>query len=126
VLDALSVPETYFWREFDQIRAIVCRSCRSSPARARPDSIRSAPCATGEEPLTIAMALEEAGWFERASFEIHGSDGSPAAIARAQAGRYRQRDAGAARRAPENISSPPATPSSRGPSWRGGFRHGAS
>src|SRR5712671_4298963 len=25
VLDALSVPETYFWREMDQIRAIVCR-----------------------------------------------------------------------------------------------------
>jgi len=92
VLDALSVPETYFWREFDQIRAIVCRVVPELARRARgPIRIWSAPCATGEEPLTIAMALEEAGWFDRASFEIHGSDGSPAAIARAQAGRYRQR-----------------------------------
>ena len=24
-MDALSVPETYFWREIDQIRAVVCR-----------------------------------------------------------------------------------------------------
>ena len=37
------------------------------------------------------MALEEAGWFDRASIEIHASDGSPAAIAKARAGRYRQR-----------------------------------
>src|ERR1700704_5284163 len=26
VMDALSVPETYFWREMDQIRAVVCRA----------------------------------------------------------------------------------------------------
>ena len=30
-------------------------------------------------------------WFARAPIEIHGSDGSPAAIARARAGRYRDR-----------------------------------
>ena len=92
VLDALSVPETYFWREIDQIRAVVNRVVpelvRRSPGPIR---IWSAPCATGEEPLTIAMALDEAGWFDRVSIEIHGSDGSPAAIARAKAGRYRAR-----------------------------------
>jgi chemotaxis protein methyltransferase CheR len=92
VLDALSVPETYFWREMDQIRAIVCRVipdlARRSAAGIR---IWSAPCASGEEPLTIAMALNEAGWFDRIPIEIHGSDGSPAAIAKARAGRYRQR-----------------------------------
>ena len=53
--------------------------------------IWSIPCATGEEPLTIAMALEEAGWFDRARIEIHASDGSPAAIAKARAGLYRER-----------------------------------
>jgi chemotaxis protein methyltransferase CheR len=56
-----------------------------------PIRIWSAPCATGEEPLTIAMALNEAGWFERARIEIHGSDGSAAAIRRARAGQYRGR-----------------------------------
>jgi chemotaxis protein methyltransferase CheR len=92
VLDALSVPETYFWREIDQIRAVVCRIMPELARRSRaPIRIWSAPCATGEEPLTIAMALNEAGWFERAAIEIHASDGSPAAIAKARAGRYRPR-----------------------------------
>jgi chemotaxis protein methyltransferase CheR len=92
VMDALSVPETYFWREIDQIRAVVCRVVPEL-ARRHHDVIRiwSAPCATGEEPLTIAMALEEAGWFERADIEIHASDGSAAVLAKAHAGRYRTR-----------------------------------
>jgi chemotaxis protein methyltransferase CheR len=92
VLDVLSVPETYFWREIDQIRAVVCRVVPELVRRSRgPIRIWSAPCASGEEPLTIAMALNEAGWFDRASIEIHASDGSPAAIAKARAGRYRER-----------------------------------
>ena len=37
------------------------------------------------------MVLDEAGWFERAPIEIHASDASPAALARARAGRYRER-----------------------------------
>jgi chemotaxis protein methyltransferase CheR len=92
VLDALSVPETYFWREMDQITAIVCRAVPEL-ARRGDGVIRiwSAPCATGEEPLTIAMALTEAGWFDRVPIEIHGSDASSAAIDKARAGRYRQR-----------------------------------
>ena len=49
------------------------------------------PCASGEEPLTIAMMLDMAGWFGRAPIEIHASDASPAQVARARAGRYRER-----------------------------------
>ncbi|MGH9140983.1 MAG: CheR family methyltransferase, partial [Vicinamibacterales bacterium] len=72
VMDALSVPETYFWREIDQIRAIVCRVVPELARRgAGVIRIWSAPCATGEEPLTIAMALNEAGWFDRLPIEIH-------------------------------------------------------
>jgi len=92
VLDALSVPETYFWREIDQVKAVVNRVVPELARGARgPLRIWSAPCASGEEPLTIAMVLEEAGWFDRAAIEIHGGDGSPAAIAKARAGRYRAR-----------------------------------
>jgi len=92
VLDALSVPETYFWREIDQIQAVAHRVVPELARRSRaPIRIWSAPCATGEEPLTIAIALEEAGWFDRAWIEIHAGDGSPTAIAKARAGRYRQR-----------------------------------
>jgi chemotaxis protein methyltransferase CheR len=93
VADALSVPETYFWREMDQVRAIVDHVVPAivEAQPSRPLRIWSVPCATGEEPLTIAMLLEERGWFDRARIEIHASDASPAALARAAAGLYRER-----------------------------------
>lgn len=93
VMDALAVPETYFWREIDQIQAIarhvIPALLRAFPAT--PLRIWSVPCASGEEPLTIAMVLEEARLFDQGMIEIHGSDASGAAIQRARAGRYRER-----------------------------------
>jgi chemotaxis protein methyltransferase CheR len=92
VVNALSVQETYFWREFDQVRALVqtlvpqWKEQGGSTLR-----IWSAACATGEEPLTIAMALNEAGWFEKASIEILASDASTKAIERAKQGVYKER-----------------------------------
>ncbi len=93
VMDALAVQETYFWREVDQIRAVASRVLPElvDALRGAPLRIWSVPCASGEEPLTIAMVLEEAGWFDRAPIEIHASDGSAAAVARAREGRYRDR-----------------------------------
>jgi chemotaxis protein methyltransferase CheR len=93
VLDALSVQETFFWREIDQVRALVDVVVPSYFAKPRPEPLRiwSAACATGEEPLTIAMALNEAGWLQRAPIEIRASDGSTCAIERARSGTYRER-----------------------------------
>ena len=93
VMDALAVPESYFWREIDQIRALVDVIVPSvaGTLAGRPLRIWSVPCAGGEEPLTIAMMLDQAGWFDRAPIEIYASDASPAAIARATEARYRER-----------------------------------
>jgi chemotaxis protein methyltransferase CheR len=93
VMDALSVPETYFWREADQFKALAEAMLPQIAARYREGIVRiwSVPCASGEEPLSIAMALEEAGWFSRMPIQIHGSDASEAALAKARAGRYRER-----------------------------------
>ena len=93
VMNALSVQETYFWREIDQVRVLVQTLLPQWHARSDSSTMRiwSAACATGEEPLTIAMALNEAGWFERASIEIVASDASSKAIERAEAGVYRGR-----------------------------------
>lgn len=90
VMDALAVQETYFWREIDQVRAMVEEIVPALVANSggSPLKIWSVPCATGEEPLTIAMLLAEQGWFGRIPIEIIGSDASPAAIARARAGVY--------------------------------------
>src|SRR5829696_2288436 len=93
VMDALSVPETYFWREMDQVRALVesvVPRWFAAPG-AGPLKIWSAACATGEEPLTIAMALDEAGWLGRAPIEIRASDASTAVVERARRGLYRER-----------------------------------
>jgi chemotaxis protein methyltransferase CheR len=89
VMDALAVHETYFWREIDQLRAVVDRIVPELAKRSDGTlRIWSVPCATGEEPLTLAMLLAEAGWFARLRIELLGSDASPVAIARAKEGRY--------------------------------------
>lgn len=93
VMNALSVQETYFWREIDQVRALVQTLVPQWQAQNPGATLRiwSAACATGEEPLTIAIALNEAGWFERTSIEIIASDASSKAIERAQQGVFRER-----------------------------------
>ena len=93
VMDALAVQETYFWREIDQLRAVVDRIVPELVRAYRGRTVRiwSSACASGEEPLTMAMLLEEAGWFDRAGIEVVASDASPAAIARARKGAYTQR-----------------------------------
>jgi len=93
LMDRLAVPETYFWRQPEQFEAlaneVVPRHLAAHPGR--PLRIWSAACCSGEEPLSIAMALEEKGWFDRLPIEIVGSDASPALVARAQAGLYGDR-----------------------------------
>lgn len=93
VKDALSVQETYFWREVDQVRALVDVIVPQYFSQAPAGSLKiwSAACATGEEPLSIAMALNEAGWFERAPIEIYATDVSRTAIERARQGIFRER-----------------------------------
>lgn len=92
VVDAVSVRETFFWREFDQIRSLVEHILPQH--FAEPDAPRfriwSAACASGEEPLTIAMAIRESGLWQR-PIDIFASDASPTAIATAQRGVYRER-----------------------------------
>jgi chemotaxis protein methyltransferase CheR len=93
VMDTISVGETYFWREMDQIHAlvdVVLPRWRESYG-GRPFRIWSAACASGEEPLTIAIALQEAGWFDRLPLEIYASDTSLRAVEKARAGIYRER-----------------------------------
>jgi chemotaxis protein methyltransferase CheR len=92
VMDALAVHETYFWREIDQLRAVVDVVVPHLVRRGASSlKIWSVPCSTGEEPLTLAMLLSEAGWFARLPIELVASDASPDAIAQARAGEYGQR-----------------------------------
>jgi chemotaxis protein methyltransferase CheR len=87
--EALSVQETYFWREMSQITALVEKIIPAwFQKTSQPFRIWSAACATGEEPYTLAIALAEKG-LSNYPIEIHASDASPAALEKARAGLYR-------------------------------------
>ncbi len=94
LMNTISVPETFFWREFEQIKSMVDVLVPEYFAHGNKEPLRiwSAACATGEEPLTIAMALNEKGWFHQGlPIEIYGSDGSARSIEIAKRGLYRER-----------------------------------
>jgi chemotaxis protein methyltransferase CheR len=86
LVDALVVNETYFFREQDQLRVLVRSLLPRLRDGNRPLRIWCAACSTGEEPLTLAMILEEEG--VRDHVEIVASDVSTRALARARAGVY--------------------------------------
>ena len=90
VFDAISVQETYFGRESDQIKTLINVIIPKLAIEKTnlPIKIWSAACASGEEPLTIAISLNESGWFERIPIKIVASDLSPKAISKAQKGLY--------------------------------------
>jgi chemotaxis protein methyltransferase CheR len=72
LVDLLVVNETYFFREVEQLRALVDRllpRLLEERARAR---VWCAACSTGEEPFTLAMLLDEKGLLDRV--DIQASD----------------------------------------------------
>jgi len=92
LLDRITNPETYFFRETEQLAAFTEDLLPEWEETADPGPLRiwSAGCASGEEPYTIAMLLEEKGFFDRHSVEIFGSDLSLASLGRARAGVFRE------------------------------------
>jgi chemotaxis protein methyltransferase CheR len=89
LMNRLAVPETFFWRQAEQITALarVIAPAFFAANPRRPLRIWSAACCTGEEPVSIAMALDQAGLLD-AAVEIDATDGSPAMIERARDGTY--------------------------------------
>jgi chemotaxis protein methyltransferase CheR len=91
LIDLLSVRETFFWREPDQIHALADVLVPKYLAEGERVRIWSAACATGEEPLSIAIALAERGCLGSERVEIRASDVSEHALKVARAGVYRDR-----------------------------------
>jgi chemotaxis protein methyltransferase CheR len=92
IIDVLTVNETYFFREQNQLDAFVNEICTELRAH-RKDSKRlriwSAGCASGEEPYTIAMlVLENPGVFSGLDVEIVGSDINNRVLQTARKGVY--------------------------------------
>jgi chemotaxis protein methyltransferase CheR len=89
LIDALVVGETYLFREFEPLRLIVHRFVEPLVRSGVRPRIWSAACATGEEPITLAMLLADAGLLERV--ELVASDISERSLSRARQGKFGRR-----------------------------------
>jgi chemotaxis protein methyltransferase CheR len=92
IFDLVTTNETYFFREPAQLQAFIEEIIPDLLSRKAVKKIRiwSAGCSSGEEPYSIAMLLEEAGWYSQAQFEIFASDINQQVLAKARKGQYRE------------------------------------
>ncbi len=93
IIDVLTVNETYFFREQNQLRAFseeILEELREKNRDRRSLRIWSAGCSTGEEPYTIAMLIQEKGDLGDWDIEIYGSDINQRVLHAARKGIYRR------------------------------------
>ncbi len=89
LVDGLVVGETYLFRELEPLRLAVHRFVQPLVRSGVRPRIWCAACATGEEPVTLAMLLSEAGILGQV--ELLASDISERALARARRGKFGRR-----------------------------------
>jgi chemotaxis protein methyltransferase WspC len=89
LIEAVVVPETWFFRDREAFSSMARWLCRSllSASSASPIRILSVPCCTGEEPYSLAMTLFDAG-LPSNNFAIDAVDVSQSAIMRGRRGLY--------------------------------------
>ena len=87
--EALVVNETYFFREAAALEVLISDFVLKLVARGIRPRIWCAACSTGEEPLTLAMLLDEARVLDQVT--LVASDISGRALAHAKAGVFRRR-----------------------------------
>jgi chemotaxis protein methyltransferase WspC len=89
LIEGVVVPETWFFRDREAFTALtrIAHAALSSSAADRVLRILSLPCATGEEPFSVAMALLDNG-IPAHRFHIDAVDISMRAIAAAARGVY--------------------------------------
>lgn len=89
LVEAVVVPETYFFREPEALDELARRIAAAGSASAqRPLRVLSAPCSTGEEPYSIVMTMLAAG-LPAAALAVDAVDVSHEAIRRARRAEYR-------------------------------------
>ncbi|MCX6970411.1 MAG: hypothetical protein NTV93_09700 [Verrucomicrobia bacterium] len=91
LLESSLVPETWFFRNMEAFDALA-EWVVSAWSPAHPGAclrVLSLPCATGEEPYSIAMRLLEAG-LAPGSFKVRAGDISEKSLATARAATYRR------------------------------------
>ena len=93
IMDILTVNETYFFREQNQLKAFseeILEELKVTNKGRRTLRVWSAGCSTGEEPYTITMLINEKGNFSGWDIEIYGSDINQRVLQTARKGIYRK------------------------------------
>jgi chemotaxis protein methyltransferase CheR len=92
VIDAMTTNETFWFRDLSHFRLLTEQVLPELAVRPRPLRIWSAACSTGQEPYSIAMAVQD---FQRRSpgrlsggLEVVATDISTKVLAEARSGRY--------------------------------------
>ncbi|MFZ2197141.1 MAG: protein-glutamate O-methyltransferase CheR, partial [Thermodesulfovibrionales bacterium] len=91
IMDILTVNETYFFREQNQLRAFseeILEELKVTLKDRNTLRIWSAGCSTGEEPYTITMLINEKDSFNGWNIEVHGSDINQRVLQTARKGTY--------------------------------------
>lgn len=91
IIDIVTVNETYFFREQNQLKAFseeILEELKKTNKGRKTLRIWSAGCSTGEEPYTIAILINERGDFNGWDIEIHGSDINQRVLQTARRGIY--------------------------------------
>ncbi|MCX6052061.1 MAG: protein-glutamate O-methyltransferase CheR [Campylobacterales bacterium] len=106
LMNAITVNETYFFREKEQfevlVNTILPELHKTLPA-SRPIRILSSPCSTGEEPYSIILHIVEEGKVvEQRDIEVVGIDIDSTVIQKAKIAKYNDRSVHAI---PKNILS---------------------
>lgn len=93
LMNLITVNETYFWREIDQVNELVNTILPAYHQKFphAPLRIWCAAASTGEEPISIAIALHEAKLLDKMPIEIMATDVSSQVIQKARTGVYRDR-----------------------------------
>ena len=93
IMDILTVNETYFFREQEQLAAFskkILPELKERNKDKKKINIWSAGCSTGEEPYTIAMLIIEYGGFNGWKINILGTDISERVLKAAREGVYKK------------------------------------
>lgn len=93
IMDVLTVNETYFFREQNQLKTFgeeILPELKEKNRDKKRIRIWSAGCSTGEEPYTLAMIMLEKGMFFGWNIEIFGSDINQRVLQVARNGIYRK------------------------------------
>jgi chemotaxis methyl-accepting protein methylase len=90
LIDALTVKESYFLRQPEQLRALDWPQLLAQAIADRRSRVRvwSAACAQGEEPYTLALLASEEFGEQPPPVDVLGTDIADSALERAAAGRY--------------------------------------